>query len=228
MAVRADSGIKTWADLKGKRVALPPGLFSLTVPALLAYGGLSLDDVVVVRAAGYTAGIKMVMQNAADACHACPVTPLTKEWESAPYGLRYLPMEPEDKQAWERMRKFAPFMASPIWADYGGLGEGGPKWLAFYPYTLSSYDTTDEKVVYVIVKAMVEGRDIYKNVKKPSSEQWTLDMTLDTKKPVNIPFHPGLVKYAKEQGKWTAKLEAWQAKALKEEEDRIKAWKPKQ
>jgi TRAP transporter TAXI family solute receptor len=164
MAVKADSGIKTWADLKGKRVAFPPGLFALTVPAFLAYGGLSKDDVVIVRAAGYTAGIKMVMEGSADACHACPVTPLMKEWESAPYGLRYLPMSDKDKEAWQRMKKFAPFMASPIWADYGGLGEGGPKWLAFYPYTLSSYDTVDEEVIYTIGKAAVlRGMDSEEN-----------------------------------------------------------------
>jgi TRAP transporter TAXI family solute receptor len=228
LAVRADSGIKSWADLKGKRVTLPPGLFSLTIPAFLAYGGLTKDDVVIVRAAGYIAGIKMVMQGAADACHACPVTPLTKEWESAPYGLCYLPMDQTDKSAWERMRGIAPFMASPIWADYGGLGEGGPKWLAFYPYTMSSYDTTDEEVIYTIAKALVEGRDVFKDVKKPSSEQWTLDMTLSTEKPVYIPFHPGLIRYAKEKGKWTPELEAWQTRALKAEQERIQAWKPKQ
>lgn len=228
MAVRADSGIKTWADLKGKKVAFPPGLFALTVPALLAYGGLSKDDVVILRAAGYVAGVKMVMDGSADACHTCPVTPLTKEWESAPYGLRYLPMDRKDKDAWERMKKFAPFMASPIWADYGGLGEGGPKWLAYYPYTLTTYDTIDEEIVYHIAKAMVEGRDLYKGVTKPSSEEWTLEITLDLNKPVFIPFHPGLIKYAKEKGKWTAELEAWQAKALEEEQKKIGAWKAKE
>ena len=226
-AVKANSGIKKWSDLKGKTVAFPPGLFALTVPAFLAYGGLTKKDVVPVRAAGYTAGIKMVMHGSADACHAVPVTPLMKEWESAPYGLRYLTMNPKDKAAWKRMRKIAPFMASPIWVDYGALGEGGPKWLAFYPYTLTSYDTTDPEVVYTIVKALVEGRDIYKDVKKPSSEQWTLEATLDTNKPVYIPFHPGLIKYAKEVGKWTSKLQSWQAKAIQQEKKRIRTWKGK-
>jgi TRAP transporter TAXI family solute receptor len=226
MALRANSGIKTWADLKGKKVAYPPGLFSMTVPAFIAYGGLSMDDVVVLRAAGYIAGVKMTMEGKADACHACPVTPLTKEWEAAPYGLRYLPMDPGDKAAWDRMRKFAPFMASPIWADYGGLGEGGPKWLAYYPYTLTSYDTVDEESIYTIVKGMVDGYDLYKDVKKPSSGQWTLKDTLNLGKPVYIPFHPGLIRYAKEKGEWTAEHEAWQAKALREENSRIKLWKP--
>ena len=74
---------------------------------------------------------------------------------------------------------------------------------------------------------MVEGRDIYKGVKKPSTEQWTLEDTLNLQKPVYIPFHPGLIKYAKEMGKWTPELDTFQAKALEEEEIKIKTWKPK-
>jgi TRAP transporter TAXI family solute receptor len=226
MAVKGNSDIKTWADLKGKRVAFPPGLFLLTAPAFLAYGGLDEADIIKVRAPGYTGAIKMVMDGSADACHACPVTPLMTEWETAPYGLRYLPMSKDDKAAWARMREIAPFMASPIWCDYAAMGIGGPKWLAFYPYTLTAYDTTSEAAVYAIVKALVDGRDIYKGVKKPASEQWTLKDTLNLEKPVYVPFHPGLIKYAKEQGQWTEKHEAWQADALKQEQHRIQSWTP--
>mgnify|MGYP003877410435 CR=1 FL=1 len=217
-AVRGDSGIKDWSDLKGKRVAFPPGLFALTVPAFLAYGGLTVDDVVKVDAPGYTGAIKMVMEGAADACHACPVTPLMREWEAAPYKLYYLPMDPEDKEAWERMRKWAPFMAAPIWADYGALGIGGPKWLAYYPYTMVTYDFVPEDVIYTIVKALDEGYDLYKDVKPPSSTQWNMKAALDLNKPVYIPYHPGFIKYAKEKGMWTSKHEEWQKKALEAEE----------
>jgi uncharacterized protein len=227
MAVRADSGIKTWADLKGKRVAYPPGLFALTVPALLAYGGLTKDDVVLVRAPGYTGGLKMVMDGSADATHATPPTPLVKEWEAAPYGLRYLPMSDKDEAAWARVARHAPFMAFPIWADTGALGEGGAKWLAYYPYLIAAYDSADEQTVYTILKALVEGRDLYKDVRKPSSEQWTLEETLNLNKPVYVPFHSGVIKYAKEVGAWTPEAEAWQTKALKAEQDRARAWKPK-
>jgi TRAP transporter TAXI family solute receptor len=229
MPVRVDSGIKTWADLKGKRVSYPPGLFSLTVPAFLAYGNLTKEDVTLVRAAGYTAGIKMVMDGSSDACHSTPISPVMKEWEAAPYGLRWLPMSDKDTAAWDRVRKVAPFMASATFADYGALGEGGEKgkWFAYYPYTLSAYDTTDEHTIYLAVKALVDGRDLYKDVKKPASEQWTLKDTLNLKKPVYVPFHPGTIAYAKEMGEWTAEHQAWQEKALQAEEDRIAAWKAK-
>lgn len=227
-AVRADSNIKKWSDLKGKRIPIPPGASALTVPAFLAYGNLTKKDVVIVRAPGYVGAIKMVMEKKADACHAAPVSGVMKQWEAAPYGLRYMPLDPKDKAAWERMKKYAPFMASPIWATYGALGEGGHKWLAYYPNTLITYDTVDEDTVYIVVKSLVDGRNLYKDVRKPSSEEWTLEKALDMGKPVYVPYHAGLIKYAKEQGKWTPELEAWQAKALKEEEDRLRSWKAKQ
>jgi len=227
LGVKANSGIKTWADLKGKRVVISVGVAKMSVPGFLAYGGLSVKDVVVVPGGGYMHAIKTVMSGGADACHVCPGSPINKEWESNPYGLRYMPMSDKDTAAWDRMRKYAPFMASPIWAARGALGEGGPKWLAYYPYTISSYDTVSEEIIYTIVKVMVEGRDLYKNVQRPYSEEWTMERSLDLKKPVYIPFHPGLIKYAKEKGMWKAEHDAFQANALKEEEERIKAWKAK-
>ena len=228
LAVKADSGIKTWADLKGKRISWHAGAGKVTVPGMIAYGGLDPEkDVVLVPTGGYVQGIKVTMEGSLDACHLCPSSPISKEWESAPYGLRYMPMDDKDTEAWKRLAKYAPFMASPYWSTTGGLGEGGEKWLAYYPYTLSTYDTIDEEVIYTIAKAMAEGRDLYKNVKRPESEEWTMEQSLDLKKPIYIPYHPGFIRYAKEKGMWTAEHDAFQANALKEEEERIKAWKPK-
>lgn len=167
------------------------------------------------------------MEGTADACHITPLSPVVKEWESAAYGLRYMPMDPNDKAAWARIKKVAPFLAVPVWVDFGALGEGGPKWLSYYPYTISSYPNIDEDIIYSIVKALVEGRDLYKSIKPPSTEQFTLERTLDPNKPIYVPLHAGVIKYAKEKGKWAAEHEALQAKSIKEEEKRIKAWKPK-
>ena len=227
IGVKANSGIKTWEDLKGKRVVLSAGVAKMSIPGFLAYGGLTTKDVVLVPAGGYMHAIKTVMSGGADACHVCPGSPINKEWENNPYGLRYLPMSDKDTAAWDRMREYAPFMASPTWAKRGALGEGGPKWLAYYPYTISTYDTVPEDQIYTIVKVMVEGRDLYKNVQKPYSEEWDMERSLDLKKPVYIPFHPGFIKYAEEKGMWKAEHEAFQANALKEEDARIKAWKAK-
>ena len=189
MGVKADSKIKTWADLKGKRVAMGPGLHGFTVPGFLSFGGLTLNDVKIVRASGHTAAAEMVMADAADACHVAAQSPNIKQWESSPFGLRYLPFDPKDKAGVARMEKAAPFMTL-FWATTGSLGEGGPKWVAYYPYILSTYDTVDENVIYVITKSLVEGRDIYKGVQKPDSELWTLEETLSLKEADLHPLPP--------------------------------------
>jgi len=224
---RANSGITTWENLRGKRVALAPGIFQLGVPALLAYGNLKMDDVVVRRASGYTAAIKMVMSGGADFTQASPFTPILMEFAVAPYGLRYLSMDCKDKEAWKRVAKIAPFLGYPVWAQTGTFGVGGPQCLAYYPWTFVTYPNVDEDLIYGMVKWMVEDRDLYKNASPPSTEEFTLDWTLDLEKPVYIPFHSGLIRYAKEKGKWTGSHEAWQAKALKEEKERFEGYKVK-
>ncbi len=225
MAVRANSGIKTWADLKGKKVTDPAGIFRESTLALLAYGNVKREEVIWVKASGYTDALRLVMDGVADACHATPSSPAMKEWETT-HGLRWLPMDPKDKNAWERMAEVAPYMARAIWTEAGALGEGGPKWLAYYPNTLACLDNASEEVIYMIVKALVEGYDLYKNVQPPATTHWSVKDTLDLGKPVFVPFHPGFVKYAKEVGAWTQEHEAWQKNALKEEAERIKNWKP--
>ncbi|MBM4332578.1 MAG: TAXI family TRAP transporter solute-binding subunit [Deltaproteobacteria bacterium] len=228
MGVRGDSGIKTWADLKGKRVAWPPGLFALTLPAFLAYGGLTEADIIKVPVAGYMAGVRAVMDGKADTAITATPTPAVKEWEAAPYKLYYLPMDDPKKEpaGWKRLMEKAPFMG-PVWATSGALGIGGAKWVSDYPYTMVGYDFVSEHLVYTIVKAMDEGYALYKAVRLPDSEQWNMERSLNLIKPVYVPFHPGFIKYAKEKGLWTAEHDKWQAEALKAEEKRISVWKPK-
>ncbi|MCB2228264.1 MAG: TAXI family TRAP transporter solute-binding subunit [Desulfarculaceae bacterium] len=224
LIVKADSGIKTWADLKGKRVAMAPGLFSLTVPAFLAYGGLTLDDVTLIRASGYVSAIKMVMSGAADACHGTPMTPLIKEMEAAPYGLRFMPIDPKNKQAVARMLKVAPFLSNIELIKFGARGVGGKDgiYLPAYPYVVATYASMDPSIIYTIIKALDEGRDLYKNAKLPSTALFTMQRTFSLKLPITVPFHDGAIKYAKEKGLWTEKHEKWQANALAEEAKRMK------
>ena len=222
LVVKADSGIKEWNDLKGKKIAVPPGLFIFLVKGYLAYGGLNMDDVVVVKSSGYSNSIKMVMDNAADACVLSPLSGIAKEFD-AKYGIRFMPMDENNKVAWTRLSKFAPFLA-PSYTELGALGKRGPQCLAIYPYTMVTYPEVDTEIIYAMVKGLDEGRNLYKDVRPPLTEQFTLKSALDLEKPVYIPYHPALIKYAKEMGQWTEKHQAWQEEALMNEEKRIKAY----
>jgi hypothetical protein len=223
LIVKADSGIKKWEDLKGKRVAMAPGLFSMTVPAFLAYGGLDLDDVVLLRASGYVSAIKMVMSGAADACHGTPETPLCREMESSPYGLRYMPFDPNNKEAIDKMLKVAPFLRNILLITNGALGEGKKDgvWLPAYPYTVATMDSANEDVIYTVVKALTEGYNLFKDANPRSTPLFTLERTIALEMPIDVPFHNGLIKYAKEKGLWTDSHSKWQQEALNKEKKRF-------
>ncbi len=60
MMVKAKSDIKTMADLKGKKVGVYAGGEGY-ISACLAFANLTLDDVIVVPATGYTGALNMLL-----------------------------------------------------------------------------------------------------------------------------------------------------------------------
>ena len=72
LAVAGDAGVKTMADLKGKRVAVVRSSPALTIGAQahLAFAGLTFDDVEVVEFGGYGASWKAMVNGQVDAAIA--------------------------------------------------------------------------------------------------------------------------------------------------------------
>ena len=68
MMARAKSDIKTMADLKGRRVGVYAGGEGY-ISACLAFAGLTLDDVKVVPATGYTGALNMLLENKVEAAY---------------------------------------------------------------------------------------------------------------------------------------------------------------
>jgi TRAP transporter TAXI family solute receptor len=68
-----------------------------------------------------------------------------------------------------------------------------------------------EEVVYKVVKALFEHGDEFAKY-HALAKTWTLENTVSN---VALPFHPGVIKYLKEVGKWTPQLEAEQQALLK-------------
>jgi hypothetical protein len=92
--VRADSGIKTMADLKGKRVVMEfKALLGLKPmnEALVLAGGLKLSDVIPVSVGGLKQGLDAVADKSADASAVAAGIPMVQEMHaSVPGGVRYL------------------------------------------------------------------------------------------------------------------------------------------
>ena len=92
--VRADSGIKTIADLKGKRVVMEfKALLGLKPmnEALIKAGGLQLSDVIPVSVGGLKQGLDAVADKSADASAVAAGIPMVQEMHaSVPGGVRYV------------------------------------------------------------------------------------------------------------------------------------------
>ena len=93
LAVAADLGIETYADLKGKRVPFVRGAPSLNVgtEALMACGGVTWDDVERVEFPGYQAMWDGIINDQVDAAFATTVSGPTRRLEASPRGIFWPP-----------------------------------------------------------------------------------------------------------------------------------------
>ncbi|WBU28632.1 TAXI family TRAP transporter solute-binding subunit [Rhodopseudomonas palustris] len=224
LGVAADIGVKEVKDLRGKRVGFVVGSPALNQNALgiMAYGGLTKDDVKIVEFASYGAMWKGLVNNDVDAAFGTTITGPAREAENSPRGLIWPPMPHADKAAWERVKKVAPFF-NPAMSSCGAAHQPGkPIELSNYPYPIATvYATQSADQVYSITKAMIVDYDAYKD-NAPGATG--LAVKTQTMKWV-VPFHPGAVKALKEAGQWTAEDQTHNDGLIKRQEVLAAAWK---
>ena len=111
LGVAKDTGVKEIKDLKGKRVGFVVGSPALNQNALavLAYGGLTKNDVKIVEFSSYGAMWKGMVNNEVDAAFASTISGQSREVDASPRGLVWPPAPAGDKAAWERVNKVGPY-----------------------------------------------------------------------------------------------------------------------
>jgi len=225
-AVHKSSGIKTIADLRGKRVAKIPGAVALDMQshALLLHGGLTWDDVIPVVCSGYVGAMKALLEGSVDTAMVMRTASIAYEIEAKRGGILHLPSS-DDPKIIKKSLMLAPW-ATPGYHKYGaGIEYDKPEtWEKAWnwPYPFVSTADRDPELIYVLTKGMAEG---YKDFSKATDEMkhWNLEYTLDYKL-LGYPYHEGTVRYFKEIGVWTPEMEKWQKKMVTMEEARIAAW----
>ena len=224
LAAAADAGIKTMADLKGKRVGYVEANPSVNVKtdAQLAFGGLTRDDVIPVFFGSYAALVPAMEAGQIDARNASTTSAAVRQMENSSRGLYWVPMPADDKEGWARTQKIASFVAPALATAGAGLSKENPVGMLGYRYPMiTTYASTSEEEVYQLVKALDEAYDLYKST-TPTSVGWSLKEAL--RSPADAPFHPGAIRYAKEKGIWTAEDEAWNTARLERMEKVQAAW----
>jgi TRAP transporter TAXI family solute receptor len=218
-----DVGIKTVADLKGKRVAWVIGSPSLNqnITALLAFSGLTWDDVKKVEFGGFGASMDGIMNNQVDVAFASSVTAKLYQIASSPRGLVHPIVPHDDKQGWQRLQEHAPFFVPVMAIEGANMSKDKPVETAAYPYPiLIAYQSQDADLAYNMTKAMVESLDDYKDG-APGAGGWALDrQVLEWV----VPWHDGAIRYFQEAGVWTPAHQAHNDALLKRQQVLAAAW----
>lgn len=207
IGVARDAGIKTLADLKGKRVAWVVGAPSLNenIGAMLRFAGLSWNDVVKVEFSGFGPSWDGIIANQVDAAWAATTSGKAYQLETSPRGIFWPPVPHNDVAGWARLKEVAPFFVPLMATEGAGMSKEKPWEGATYPYPiLLSYADQDEGIVYAMTKAMIELFPEYKDA-APGINGWALDRQIFE---WVVPYHKGAVRYFKEVGVWNDKLQA--------------------
>jgi TRAP transporter TAXI family solute receptor len=223
VGVAKDTGVKEWKDFRGKRLGFVVGSPALNqnAQAIIAYAGLTKNDVKIVEFASYGAMWKGVINNDADGAFASTVSGPTKELESSPRGIVWPELPVEDKEAWARVKKIGAFFKPHVTTCGAAIQASKPLNLATYPYPIATtYATQAPDQVYALTKAMISGYDAYKDSAPGASG---LDVKRQTKQWV-IPFHPGAAKALKEAGNWTDADEKYNNDMIKRQGVLAAAW----
>jgi len=221
MATRADSGIKTVADVKGKRCGWIPGsVMNDLFEAALAYANLTWNDVVKVNMPSYAGNIKGLLDGSVDVCSGMVTSSVFYELDSGPHGLQWIPLPSADQKAFARVSEKLPILVSYKATVGPGISESKPLECATYAYPATiCYSKLDDASAYFMTKAINEGYDLMAKSQDMMKYYWKLDSFLYLYEKYNYAIlHPGTVQYLKDIGKWKS---SWD----KMQEDRIKICK---
>jgi TRAP transporter TAXI family solute receptor len=219
-----DSGIKTAADLKGKRVAWVIGAPSLNqnITAILAFANLTWDDVKRVDFGGYGAALNGLINGQVDAAFSSSIAGPAYQLAKSPRGLVYPVISHSDKAGWERMTKTAPFFYPFMGSEGAELDKNNKVESASYPYPiLMTYEKQDPNIVYAMTKAMVDTFNDYKDA-APGNNGWAVERQ---KFSWVIPYHDGAIRFWKEKGLWKPEHQAHNDKLIARQKVLADAWK---
>ncbi len=200
LQVRNDSDIQSVEDLRGLRVpAFPDGsLGDHVMRAYLANGGLTYDDVVGVPVPNFPRMWDSFREGQTDAVIDVPGSANSRELDAALGGIRYVSFNDTD-EARSAMQEWLPqAFLTEIGPDSGLPGFPEPIMVNAFTYTFFANAGMPEDQVYEVAKAIYEGADalletgpIWGGLNR---ETFAAD--------VDVPFHPGAIRFYQEAGIW--------------------------
>ncbi|ALO47248.1 TAXI family TRAP transporter solute-binding subunit [Pseudohongiella spirulinae] len=223
VAVAADVGVSSFAELRGRRVPFvraAPAL-NISMEAYLACGGLGWDDVVRVDFPGYDAMWEGLINGDVDVAFGTTVSGPTRRLEASPRGIAWLPAPHDDEACWANLLSVAPYFTRHMATRGPGISDENPQEAGTYPYPmLITQDSQDENTVYWMTRVIHENYDAYKDA-DPGAIGWALDRQVFD---WVVPYHEGAVRYWREIGAWTDALDAHNNELIRRQSVLAAAW----
>jgi hypothetical protein len=200
MHVRADSSIKTIADLKGKRVSSDfnaQKTIGRIIAAHLANAGLSFNDVVKVPAPNVTRQAEDFMSGKVDVMFFALGSAAIKQANASVGGLRVLEVDtsPEAMKRTEALIPGAYVMQVAPGPAIDGITR--PTHLIAFDMVAITNSKVSDDVVYRVAKALHDNKPDLVATFPP----FGLFQPQGMAKPlIGVPMHPGAAKYYREAG----------------------------
>jgi hypothetical protein len=194
------SGVKTLADLKGKRVVVGPSGagFEYFVQPILKQHGLTYDDFTALNNT-QAGAVDMLADGAAAAAFlggAVPTASITQACASQ--DIYFVPF---DKEAKNRLIETYPFFEAATLPAETYRGQSEPfEGLNVGSMHLITAASMDEETVYQFTKILYEHREEVAQKHPAGRAINPKNVVKDT----GAPFHPGAIRYYKEIGIWPA------------------------
>lgn len=204
-AVRGDSPIRTIYDVEpGMKIAVMVGKgMERVYEAALAWGNLTLDDVVIVPFGTFAAHLRSLIDGTADLVFAPdPSNAVIFEAEAAPHGLHWIEFDPvADPEGAARWMEFYP---CEQWGEvkFGVPSSVGVKSSVGIGPIATARDT-DPDLIYNLVKWLHENWELYKDKHYQCKVAMGLDIVRGYLDFSVAPVHEGTARYFKEIGEWT-------------------------
>ncbi len=216
------SGIKTYADVKGARVAFYPNSATRndTTAQFLEAMGLTWNDVKKVNVDAPEQMVQAVTDGIIDVGMTSIGAALIQLDATA--GLYVIPFKPtpeREKAMYEKTPWFVPHTYKP--GELIGVTE--TMTLPSTPQYLVTMSTMDDDLAYRLAKAAYE---VVEDTKVLKDAGWTKKDAAFI--PAVPPYHPGAIRFYKEIGLWGSAHDKFQQDAIQAEQQRLAAWKAKQ
>jgi len=219
-----ESGITKPEDMKGKRLAWVPANTSVNIKVepILAFAGLTLNDVQIVQFPSYAASLRALIEGRADCAGAAPAAAVLRELEASPRGISWVQLDPNNAEGWARAQRAVPFVEPFAETIGAGMSEQNPVNVMGYRYPIITVNAdTPEAEVYAMMKAIADTFDLFKD-SNSIMPRWA--MNLAGTPPMDAPFHDGAIRYLREAGIWKPEMQQWQDRTLRRLQTLRAAW----